>query len=111
MKLGDRIKTERERLGLTQEELAHKIGYASRSSVQKIETCRTLPMNKIVAVAKALGVSPSYLVGWEEEERIYDEIQDIIIAYQNASEDTRKAVCAILGVKKDTDSDLSKVAN
>lgn len=60
MKLGDRIKTERERLGLTQEELAHKIGYASRSSVQKIETCRTLPMNKIVAVAKALGVSPSY---------------------------------------------------
>lgn len=104
MKLGDRIKTERERLGLTQEELAHKIGYASRSSVQKIETCRTLPMNKIVAVAKALGVSPSYLVGWEEEERIYDEIQDIIIAYQNASEDTRKAVCAILGVKKDTDS-------
>jgi len=111
MTLGDRIKAERERLGWTQEELAHKIGYKSRSSVQKIETCRTLPMNKIMSVARALNVSPSYLVGWEEEERIYDEIQDIIIAYQNASEDTRKAVCAILGVKKDTVSNLSKVAN
>lgn len=108
MTLGDRIKSERERLGLSQEELAHKIGYKSRSSVQKIETCRTLPMNKIMLVAKALGVSPSYLVGWEEEERMYDELDLIAEAYKKASPDTRKAVCAILGIKKGINSDSSK---
>lgn len=37
MTIGDRIRKRREELGLTQEELAKKLGYASRSSVNKVE--------------------------------------------------------------------------
>ena len=67
MDIGDRIKKKREELGMSQEELAKKVGYKSRSSVNKIEIDgRGLPQNKIVLFAKALETTPDYLVGWEE---------------------------------------------
>lgn len=67
MDIGDRIKKRREELGMSQEELAKKVGYKSRSSVNKIEIDgRGLPQNKIVIFAKALETSPAYLMGWEK---------------------------------------------
>lgn len=67
MDTGDRIKKRREELGMSQEELAKKVGYKSRSSVNKIEIDgRGLPQNKIVIFAKALETTPAYLMGWEE---------------------------------------------
>ena len=69
MEIGDRIKARREELGISQEELAKKVGYKSRSSVNKIEIDgRGLPQGKIVAFAKALRTSPAYLMGWTAEE-------------------------------------------
>ena len=69
MEIGDRIKARREELGISQEELAKKVGYKSRSSVNKIEIDgRGLPQGKIVAFAKALQTSPAYLMGWTAEE-------------------------------------------
>lgn len=66
MDIGDRIKKRREELGMSQEELAKKVGYKSRSSVNKIEIDgRGLPQNKIVIFAKALETTPAYLMGWE----------------------------------------------
>ncbi|MCD7810386.1 MAG: helix-turn-helix domain-containing protein [Ruminococcus sp.] len=35
--IGQRIKTRREQLGLSQDELAKRLGYKSRSSINKIE--------------------------------------------------------------------------
>ena len=65
MEIGNRIKSRREELGMSQEELAKKVGYKSRSSVNKIETDgRGLPQNKIVLFAKALQTTPAYLMGW-----------------------------------------------
>lgn len=67
MEIGDRIKKRREELGMSQEELAKKVGYKSRSSINKIEIDgRGLPQSKIVAFAKALETSPAYLMGWIE---------------------------------------------
>ena len=67
MDIGDRIKKRREELGMSQEELAKKVGYKSRSSVNKIEIDgRVLPQNKIVIFAKALETTPTYLMGWEK---------------------------------------------
>ena len=66
--LGQRIADLRKSLGMTQEELAHRIGYKSKSAVNKIELGgRDLPRKKIADIAHALGVSPAYLMGWEEE--------------------------------------------
>lgn len=67
MKIGERIRQKRLELGLSQDELARKCGYKSRSSINKIEIARDMPLNKIELVAKALGCSPAYLMGWEEE--------------------------------------------
>ena len=67
MTIGDRIKKRRLELNMTQEELAKKAGYKSRSSIQKIESSRDLPVDKIEIIAKSLDVSPSYLMGWSND--------------------------------------------
>ncbi len=67
MDIGERIKLRREELNLSQDELAKKVGYKSRSSINKIEQDgRGLPQKKIVAFAKALDTTPAYLMGWTE---------------------------------------------
>lgn len=70
MEIGERIRIRREELGMSQEELAKAIGYKSRSSINKIEVDgRGLPQSKVVIIAKALHVTPAYLMGWEEADR------------------------------------------
>lgn len=67
MAAGHRIKAQREALGISQDELARELGYQSRSSINKIESGeRDLPQSKIKAIADALGVSPSFIMGWDE---------------------------------------------
>ena len=65
MTIGERIRERRIELGMTQEELAKKAGYKSRSSINKIELSRDLPLKKIAQVAQALSISPSELAGWD----------------------------------------------
>jgi len=49
---------------MSQDELAKKLGYKSRSSMNKIEKCENdIPQSKIVAFAEALNTSPEYLMG------------------------------------------------
>lgn len=67
MTIGDRIKMRREQLHMSQEELAVKIGYKSRSSVNKIELNQyNLKQSKIKLIADALETTPSFIMGWEE---------------------------------------------
>lgn len=66
MTIGERIRSRREELRLSQEELAIKIGYKSKSSINKIELGeRVLTQSKIKAIADALETTPSYIMGWE----------------------------------------------
>ena len=51
--------------GMSQEELAIKAGYTSRSSINKIELgLIDVPQSKIITLATALGCTPAYLMGW-----------------------------------------------
>ena len=75
MTIGDRIKQKRLELGMTQTELAKKAGYKSRSSINKIECSRDLPLSKVKKVASLLECSPSYLMGWEGQEIIAETAQ------------------------------------
>mgnify|MGYP000919246526 CR=1 FL=1 len=71
MKIGDRIKARREFLKMTQEELALKMGYKSRSTINKIELgINDIPQSKISDFAKILKTTPAYLMGLVEEENI-----------------------------------------
>lgn len=68
MTIGQRVKLRREELGLSQEELAKRIGYKSKTSINKIELdFRNLTQSKIKAIADALDTTPSYIMGWDEE--------------------------------------------
>lgn len=67
MTIGERIKKRRLELGMTQDELAKKLGYKSRSSVNKLElNSRNLKPPKIKEIADALLTSPEYIMGWEK---------------------------------------------
>lgn len=69
LSIGIRIKELRQNLKMTQEELALRSGYTSRSSINKIEKGLVdLPRSKIVEIAEALNTTPAYLMGWEEKE-------------------------------------------
>ena len=68
MNLYDRIKARRLELRLSQDELAQKLGYKSRSTINKIEMGKNdITQSKIKAFAEALETTPSYLMGWEDE--------------------------------------------
>lgn len=67
MSIGQRIKSRREELGMSQEDLAHRIGYKSKSSINKIELdIQQLRQSKIKQIADALETTTDYIMGWSE---------------------------------------------
>lgn len=76
LNIGKNILSARKRLGLTQEELAARVGYKTKSAINKIELgVRDLPQKKIAAFADALGMTPGQLMGWDEKPA--EELQDM----------------------------------
>jgi transcriptional regulator with XRE-family HTH domain len=72
--VGNNILYMRKKLGMTQEELATRMGYKSKSTINKIEMgINDIPQSKIVRFAEVLGTTPAYLMGWEEEEKVSPE--------------------------------------
>lgn len=68
MTIGQRIKQRREELQMSQEELAVKIGYKSRSSINKIELDKQqLTQRKIKTIADALDTTANWILGIDEE--------------------------------------------
>lgn len=67
MTLGDKIKFRREELQMSQEELANRLGYKSRSTIAKIESGENdLTQSKIIAFAKALNTTPQWLLDYDD---------------------------------------------
>ena len=68
MAIGSQIRKRREELGMSQDELAKKVGYSSRSSINKIEKeINDVPQSKILEFAKILGTTVDYLLNIEEQ--------------------------------------------
>ena len=73
MDIYDKIKYLREKLNMSQEELAEKIGYKSKTSIHKIEQKKTdLPLSKVNEFAEILKVSPKYLMGYDEKPKNFN---------------------------------------
>ena len=72
--LNKNIKDARIAAGLTQTELAKKIG-VKQQTIQKYENgiVTNIPSDKIEAIAKALNVTPAYLMGWEFEQLLNNQ--------------------------------------
>lgn len=102
MNLADKVRLRREELGMNQTELASKMGYKSRVSINKIEKGREVSQKIIVRLAEALDVTPAYLMGWEdspEEQAEYEasilmdkDIMGLVCEYQCLNDEQKKAV-------------------
>lgn len=67
MTIGKRIRRRRKELGMTQGELAAKMGYSDRSAICMVETDRRdITWENVCKYAKALNCTPSYLMKWED---------------------------------------------
>ena len=66
--MAKRIKDLRLEKGLTLEQVANVVG-VGKSTVRKWETgmIANMKRDKIASLAKALGTTPAYLMGWKEE--------------------------------------------
>lgn len=72
MSIGERIRDRRIALDMTQEELAVKMGYKSKTSINKIEMgINDIPLSKVSEFASALLTTPAYLMEWEDDEPSY----------------------------------------
>ena len=69
MTVGDRIRNHRKLSGISQTDLAEKIG-VSKQTLYKYEknVITNIPSDKIEEIAKVLNVSESCLMGWENKE-------------------------------------------
>ena len=65
-----KIKELRQAKGLTLEQVANVVG-VGKSTVRKWETgmIANMKRDKIAALAKALGTTPAYLMGWNEDNK------------------------------------------
>ena len=68
MTIGERIRKKREEIGISQTELAKKVGI-SKQTLYKYETniITNIPSNTIENIANILNLSPAILMGWENE--------------------------------------------
>ena len=77
-KTGDRIRARRIALGLSQEELGQRVG-VQKAAINKYETgvVVNLKRSMIEKLAIALDVSPTYLLGMEEEDTTVSALQQL----------------------------------
>ena len=105
MTIGERIAKRRKELGLTQEELALKLGYTSRSAISNVEKDKEdLTTTRVRKFADVLEVSPCYLMGWEEKLFLSNEEKSIVIAYRQQPDAVKNFVCTALGVQREKTS-------
>ena len=79
MNIGQRIKMRRKELGMSVDRLAELIN-KNRATIYRYEKneIENMPYDVIEPLAKVLDVSPSYLMGWDDNEK--EEYQPTTIA-------------------------------
>ena len=85
--IGEKILKRRNELGLTQEELAERMGYKSKSSINKIELgLNDIPQSKVVKFSEVLNCSIAYLMDWEQVQKNNDILSDIVVRLRRDEE-------------------------
>lgn len=116
--IGLRIKNKRIEIGISQEDLAARMGLKSKSTICKIERGEdNLTSDSLNKYAKALGVTVDYLVGNEDSSgnktvnKLLLELQDeeksqaneFLNLYQDADPEIQSAVLTLLkSAKRDS---------
>jgi len=73
IEIGNRIKQLRLERDMSQDELAKRSGYGSRSTINKIELgINDVPQSKIKAIAEALGIAVGEILCWKDFDEEHD---------------------------------------
>lgn len=84
MTIGERIKECREKLKMSQEELALQMGYTSRSTINKIEKgLSDVAQSKVIEFAKILKTTPEYLMGLNNDDCLTFEEKTLLNKVKN----------------------------
>lgn len=77
--IGKKIRERRLELGLTQEQLAHKLGYKDKTAINKIELDKNdVSQKKLIKLSEALDVPPTYFI----EDVVHEPHTDsVVMAY------------------------------
>lgn len=117
-KLAQNIRNRRIELRMSQQELADKLGYRSRSAINKIELgINDLTQPKIIAFAEALQTTPAYLMGWENEPlsitkkvgELTQHEEKVVLAYRDKPA-IQPAVDKLLDVSPSEEPEILKAA-
>lgn len=108
MTIYQRIKNLRESKGMSQQELAEKVGFKTASAVNKIELgLRDINQSKIKAFAEALDTTSCYLLDGTATSKdpaisliLTEQEKALIIAYRKHP-DMQKSVNLLLGINSD----------
>ena len=100
-----KIKELRQAKDLTLEQVANVVG-VGKSTVRKWETgmIANMKRDKIADLAKALGTTPAYLMGWEDEEKKNSPTEDdlsegermLLDLFRQIPEDAQKMYLEVL---------------
>jgi len=98
LELFRRIRSRREELGISQDELAKRVGYKSRSSINKIEKGKNdITQSKIAEIAAALDTTPEYLMGWQNEMKVVNaEEAEIVDGYRELNDEGKRLVVGMI---------------
>jgi transcriptional regulator with XRE-family HTH domain len=96
MAVGDRIKELRRKHNLTQDELAMRMG-TTKQTIHKYENniVTNIPSDKIEQLAEIFGVTPSYIMGWDENSNV-----NTIAAHHDDYDFTEEELAEIEDFKK-----------
>lgn len=90
MTIGERIKEIRTKLGMSQVSFADKLN-VSKQTLYKYENniITNIPSDKIEIAAKLGNVSPSYIMGWDRQVKLFTGIDGVL---EKMKEDERKNI-------------------
>lgn len=116
--ISDRIKRAIEESGLSYQALQEKSGIP-KSAIQRYASGNTekLPIDRIVDIARALNVSPTYLMGWDENKNEVNHnlspsnIKDPLEAIKFLLENPNFAAFGGYDLEKMSDEDIVDLAN
>ena len=101
MKLYENIRNRRVELGLTQSELASKVGYSDKGMISKIENGKVdLSQSQVMKFAKALETTPGELMGWTTEYHVLDGT-DIIVPVEKPPHFIQHDSSSLIDIYKD----------
>lgn len=99
--IGNRIKERRILLGISVDELAEKLG-KNRATIYRYESAEieNLPVSILEPLAHALRTTPAYLMGWESNNYVQNNVKNHLIASEGRvayGETIKRHIIPVLG--------------